>query len=55
MYSSKYLDYLNWANAAQLLLDINAYTLDNKKHIYYLKNSMNSKRILFNWDHLFNL
>jgi LAGLIDADG endonuclease len=55
MYSSKYLDYLNWANAAQLLLDINVYTLDNKKHIYYLKNSMNSKRILFNWDHLFNL
>ena len=55
MYSSKYLDYLNWANAAQLLLDKNAYILDNKKHIYYLKNSMNSKRIFFNWDHLSNL
>jgi len=55
MYSSKHLDYLNWANAAKYLLDKEAYTLVNKKHIYYLKNTMNNKRIFFNWDHLSNL
>jgi hypothetical protein len=29
--------------------------LENRKFIYYLKNSMNSKRTYFNWDHLSNL
>jgi len=55
MYSSKYLDYLNWANAAELLLSNNAYSLENRKYIYNLKNTMNKKRICFNWNHLFNL
>lgn len=55
MYSSKYLDYKNWAIAAQLLLDNSAYKIDNKEYIYLLKNSMNSKRIYFDWNHLSNL
>ena len=55
IYSSKYLDYLNWVTAAKLLLDKSAYKLENRKFIYYLKNSMNSKRTYFNWDHLSNL
>ena len=55
LYSSKYLDYNNWSCTAQLLLNDKAYTEENRKIIYDLKHSMNSKRILFNWDHLENL
>jgi hypothetical protein len=55
MYSSKYLDYQHWAIVAKLLLDKTAYDLNNRKYIYQLKNSMNNKRIYFNWDHLINL
>ena len=52
MYSSKYLDYKNWAITAKALLDNTAYSLDKRKYIYLLKNSMNNKRTYFNWDHL---
>ena len=55
IYSSKYLDYLNWVTVAKLLLDRSAYKLDNRKLIYNLKHSMNNKRRYFNWDHLSNL
>jgi len=55
MYSSKYLDYQNWAIVARALLTKTAYNLDNRKYIYLLKNSMNNKRTNFNWDHLINL
>ena len=55
LYSSKYLDYLNWANAAKLLLNKSAYTTDNKIYIYNLKNTMNNKRTYFNWNHLSDL
>jgi hypothetical protein len=52
MYSSKYLDYQNWAIVARLLLNKTAYYLENRNYIYSLKNSMNKKRTYFNWDHL---
>lgn len=52
MYSSKYLDYQHWAIVATHLLANTAYNLNNKKYIYRLKNTMNNKRIYFNWDHL---
>jgi hypothetical protein len=55
LYSSKYLDYKNWAVVARLLLSNTAYTTENKNKIYDLKNSMNNKRIIFNWDHLNDL
>jgi hypothetical protein len=55
MYSSKYLDYQHWAIVANLLLSNTAYNLKNKKYIYQLKNTMNNKRIYFNWDHLNSL
>jgi hypothetical protein len=55
MYSSKYLDFQHWAIVAKLLLDNRAYDLKNKKYIYQLKNSMNNKRIYFNWDHFIYL
>lgn len=55
MYSSKYLDYKNWAQASKLLLNNIAYLPENKKIIYELKNNMNNKRTIFNWNHLNNL
>lgn len=55
MYSSKYLDYLNWAITAKLLFNENAYSMENRKYIYNLKNTMNKKRIYFNWNHLSDL
>lgn len=55
LYSSKYLDYHNWSQTAQLLLENKAYSVENKKIIYELKHSMNNKRIMFDWSHLNNL
>ena len=55
LYSIKYLDYLNWVQASNLLLEGKAYLPENKKLIYNLKNSMNNKRTVFIWTHLRNL
>lgn len=52
LYSSKYLDYYNWAIVAKFLLNGTAYFIENINKIYELKNSMNNKRIIFKWDHL---
>jgi hypothetical protein len=54
LYTSKYLDYSNWAETAKLLLNNEAYSLKNRKRIYSLKHNMNNKRTIFNWDHLNN-
>jgi len=55
LYSSKYLDYKDWEEAANLILENNHYTEQGIKKIDILKNSMNLKRIYFNWYHLNNL
>jgi len=55
LYSSKYLDYKDWEKAATLILENNHYTEQGIFRIDSLKNSMNLKRIYFNWDHLDNL
>ena len=55
LYSSKYLDYKDWEKAATLILKNDHYTEKSITKINYLKGSMNSKRIYFNWDHLNNL
>jgi hypothetical protein len=52
LYSSKYLDYNNWALVGRLLLDGKAYSPENKSKIYELKHSMNNKRTDFSWNHL---
>jgi hypothetical protein len=53
LYSSKYLDYKNWAEAAILILTNKHYSSDEiAVKIINLKNSMNLKRTVFNWDHL---
>ena len=55
LYSSKYLDYKDWSEAAKLVLEKKQYTNENILKIKILKNSMNNNRIYFNWNHLKNL
>lgn len=52
LYSSKYLDYKDWEQAAILILKNDHYTEDGIIKINYIKNNMNLKRTYFNWDHL---
>lgn len=55
LYSFKYLDYQNWAEAAKLILTNKHYSNEGIVEIDSLKNSMNNKRTYFNWEHLNNL
>lgn len=50
--SSKYLDYLNWEQAYNIILAKNHTKPSGLKLIKDLKNSMNSKRTEFSWEHL---
>jgi hypothetical protein len=53
LFSSKYLDYLNWSKVLNII--INKEHKKNINKIVKLKGSMNSNRKYFNWDHLKNL
>lgn len=55
LYSSKYLDYKDWEEAAILILENDHYTEQGIVTIDIVKNKMNLKRTYFNWDHLDNL
>jgi LAGLIDADG endonuclease/Cytochrome C and Quinol oxidase polypeptide I len=55
LYSSKYLDYKDWEQAATLILENNHYTEEGIVKINYFKDNMNLKRTYFNWDHLKSL
>lgn len=50
--SSKYLDYMNWKSAFNILNSKRIKTDLDKTNIYNYKNTMNDKRTEFNWDHL---
>jgi hypothetical protein len=50
--SSKYLDSLDWIEAAKLIIDDKHYTLEGKNKIDLLKNRMNRNRTLIDWKHL---
>ena len=52
LYSSKYLDYKDWAEAARLILDKKQYTNESIVKIDSLKSNMNNSRVYFNWIHL---
>ena len=52
LYSSKYLDYRDWAEAARLILDKKQYTNESIVKIDSLKSNMNNSRVYFNWIHL---
>jgi LAGLIDADG endonuclease len=55
LYSSKRLDYYNWAHAALILLTIRRRSIEVKELMLELKSSMNNKRTIFIWDHLKHL
>lgn len=55
LYSSKYLDYKDWEQAVNLILENNHYTKKGMAKIDFLKNNMNLKRTYFNWDHLYKI
>lgn len=58
MFSSKHLNYLSWRNAYIALIINKEHIGINKLNTYnkikLIKDEMNTKRIVFNWDHLNN-
>ena len=50
--SSKYLDSLDWIEAAKRIIDDKHYTLEGKNRIDLLKNKMNRNRTIIDWEHL---
>lgn len=55
LFSTKYLDYLNWKEALKLILNKKHTTKEGSIYILNLKNNMNDKRISIDWTHLKNL
>jgi LAGLIDADG endonuclease/Cytochrome C and Quinol oxidase polypeptide I len=51
--SSKYLDYKDWEKVALFFLNPTHPLVKYKEIILNLKNGMNSKRTIYNWDHLY--
>jgi hypothetical protein len=52
LFSSKYLDYLDWKKIALLILDNKHYTDEGLIKTDSVRNSINRKRTYFSWDHL---
>lgn len=50
LYTSKYLDYLNWSEVLSLINQQKHY--QNLVHIKFLKSQMNSRRVRFDWSFL---
>ncbi|BDC33821.1 hypothetical protein EMPS_mp08 (mitochondrion) [Entomortierella parvispora] len=50
--SSKYLDSLDWIEAAKIIIDDKHYTLEGKNRVDLLKNKMNRNRTMIDWEHL---
>lgn len=50
--SSKYLDYKNWLEAHEIVKSKKYISIDGTAKLVELKNSMNSKRNYFSWNHL---
>lgn len=55
LFSSKYLDYLDWNKAVNLILLREQYTNLNKHKIDFLKHEMNNARSKYSWTHLYGL
>lgn len=50
--SSKHLDYINWIESHELVVSKKYKTIEGTSKLIQLKNTMNSQRSYFNWDHL---
>ncbi len=55
LFSSKYLNYLDWREVHKMQLEKKHLTMDGLNICNKLKNGMNSKRTNFHWDHLLKL
>jgi hypothetical protein len=59
LFSSKYLDFIDWCKIIELNLQIKNINKNDKEIIINsankLKSGMNSKRTIFSWEHLKNL
>lgn len=58
MFSSKHMNYLDWCKVYHILVLKKEHLGKNKLNVYnsikYIKDKMNKKRSIFNWDHLDN-
>jgi hypothetical protein len=54
MFSSRYLEYLDWCKLLDLAKDNHHKTKEGLNFCLNIKNNMNSKRTHFNWKHLSN-
>lgn len=54
LFSSKYQDYLDWQKFHQIRVTKSYKSIEGTSELISLKNSMNTKRIQFNWDTLEN-
>lgn len=52
LFSSKYLDYLDWVKIHKISTEKKYKTAEYIKLLFYLKKNMNTLRIEFNWKHL---
>ena len=50
IFSSKHLDFLSWKKVLNIMIEKKQ--VNKLEEIKKIKNNMNSKRTLFNWDHL---
>jgi len=54
LFSSKYLNYLDWICAIDLIAKNKHKDLEGKDQLRIIRDGMNNKRTHFNWDHLQN-
>lgn len=52
LFSSKHQDFLDWREFHRIRLSREYKTIEGTSKLIFLKNSMNTKRIQFNWDSL---
>ena len=52
LFSSKHQDFLDWSKAYRIKVSQEFKTLDGTSKLLSIKNSMNTKITLFNWDSL---
>lgn len=56
MFSSKYLNYIDWQMSYNIINirkeHIGDKKFDTYKKVEQIKNNMNNKRLIFTWDHL---
>ena len=55
LYSSKYLDFKDWKQIAELVIESAQYSEQGITLTEHVRSNMNRQRTFFNWDHLQNL